>query len=122
MKQIIQRRNAIVRWTLVIILAADLVLIGVNWKLNRSPHVQAADLRRLEMLEKSFRADNARLEKFRSELPADEKQWDEFFNMHFHPVGAGYSAISEDGDNCRFPPGCTRTQLHFINSTPMHAA
>src|ERR1035441_459174 len=96
MKQIIQRRNAIVRWTLAVILVADLVLIGVNWKLNGSPHVQAADLGRLEMLEKSFRADNARLEKFRSELPADEKQWDEFFNMHFHPVGAGYSAISED--------------------------
>ena len=96
MKQGIQRRNTIVRWSLIVILAADLVLIGVNWQLSRSPHIQSGDLRKLDMLEKSYRADNARLERFRRELPADEKQWDEFFNAHFHPAGAGYSAISED--------------------------
>src|SRR5580704_13195851 len=96
MKQMIQHGNAIVRWSLAIILIADLVLLGVNWRLNRSPHVQAGDLKRLEMLEKSYRADNTRLERFQRELPADEKDWDEFFHVHFHPSGAGYSAISED--------------------------
>jgi len=96
MKQGIQRRNTIVRWSLIVILLADLVLIGVNWELSRSPHIQTGDLRKLDLLEKSYRADNARLERFRRELPADEKQWDEFFNAHFHPAGAGYSAISED--------------------------
>ena len=59
-------------------------------------------MNRLEMLEKAYRADNTRLERFRTELPADEKQWDEFFTTHFHPAGAGYSAISEDlGDLSR---------------------
>jgi Tfp pilus assembly protein PilO len=96
MKPLIERRNTVVRWILIVMIVADLVLIGVNWKLNASPHVDAGDLRRLDLLEKSFRADNARLERFRSELPADEKQWDEFFTSHFHPAGAGYSAISED--------------------------
>lgn len=96
MKPLIERRNTVVRWILIVMIVADLVLIGVNWKLNASPHVEAGDLRRLDLLEKSFRADNARLERFRSELPADEKQWDEFFTSHFHPAGAGYSAISED--------------------------
>src|ERR1700676_2452623 len=96
MKPISQHRNAIVRWTVIVILVADLVLLGVDWRLNRSPHVQSGDLRRLDMLEKSYRADNARLERFRRELPADKKDWDEFFTTHFHPAGAGYSAISED--------------------------
>ena len=96
MKPVILKRNQVVRVVLAVILALDLVLVALNWRLNSTPHVQVADLNRLEMLEKQYRADNARLERFRDELPADEKQWDEFFTTHFHPAGAGYSAISED--------------------------
>jgi Tfp pilus assembly protein PilO len=96
MRPALERRNKIVRWSLAGVLAADLILIGVNWNLSRSPHVQPGDINRLTMLEKSYRADNARLERFRTELPSDEKQWDDFFNTHFQPAGQGYSAISED--------------------------
>lgn len=96
MKPVIVKRNQIVRVVLAVILALDLALIAVNWRLNSGPHVQLSDLNRLEMLEKQYRADDARLERFQSELPGDEKQWDEFFTTHFHPAGAGYSAISED--------------------------
>jgi Tfp pilus assembly protein PilO len=96
MRQGIPNRNVIVRWIVIVILVADVVLLGVDWRLNQSPHVQAGDLRRLDMMAKSYRADNARLERFRRELPADEKDWDAFFTTHFHPAGAGYSAISED--------------------------
>jgi Tfp pilus assembly protein PilO len=96
MRQNLPHRNAIVRWSVIVILAADLILLGVDWRMNQSPHVQAGELRRLDLLEKSYRADNARLERFRRELPADEKDWDAFFTSHFHPAGAGYSAISED--------------------------
>src|ERR1700687_367923 len=96
MKPVILHRNNMIRWVLAAILLADAVLIGVQWKLNSSPHVQTTDLNRLGMMEKQYRADNARLERFKAELPADEKQWDEFFTSHFHPAGAGYSAISED--------------------------
>ena len=96
MRQNLPHRNAIIRWSVIVILAADLILLGVDWRMNQSPHVQAGELRRLDLLEKSYRADNARLERFRRELPADEKDWDAFFTSHFHPAGAGYSAISED--------------------------
>ena len=96
MRVIFQRRNTIIRWSLAVLLAADVILIGVNYKLSGSPHVQPGDINRLAMIEKSYRADNARLERFRTELPADEKQWDDFFTTHFHPAGEGYSAISED--------------------------
>ena len=96
MKPIILKRNDKIRWVLAVILLADVVLIGVRWRLNGSSHVQPGDLTRLGMLEKQYRADNTRLERFKTELPADEKQWDEFFTTHFHAAGAGYSAISED--------------------------
>ncbi len=118
MKQGIQRRNAIVRWSLIVILAADLVLIGVNWQLNRSPHIQSGDLRKLDLLEKSYRADDARLERFRRELPADEKQWDEFFNAHFHPAGAGYSAISEDLGELSRSAGLRSDSITFHQLSP----
>ena len=96
MKAIILERNKKVRWILAVILFADAILILVGWRLNSTTHVQPGELNRLSMLEKQYRADNTRLERFRTELPADEKQWDEFFTTHFHPAGAGYSAISED--------------------------
>src|SRR6202051_3551836 len=96
MKPVILQRNKMIRMVLAAILTADAVLLGVQWKLNSSPHVLPSDLNRLGMMEKQYRADNARLERFKTELPADEKQWDEFFTTHFHAAGAGYSAISED--------------------------
>ena len=96
MRPALEHRNKIVRWSLAGVLAADLILLGVNWNMSRSPHVQPGDINRLAMVEKSYRADNARLERFRAELPADEKQWGDFFNTHFQPAGQGYSAISED--------------------------
>jgi Tfp pilus assembly protein PilO len=96
MKPAILHRNNMIRTVLAIIVFADLLLIGIQWKLDSAPHVQPGDLNRLGMLEKQYRADNTRLDRFQAELPADEKQWDEFFKTHFHPAGAGYSAISED--------------------------
>src|SRR5271169_5127258 len=102
MKPVILHRNNVIRVILAVILLVDVVLFGVHWRLNDSPHVPPAELSRLGMMEKQYRADNARLERFKAELPADEKQWDEFFTTHFHPAGAGYSAISEDlGDLSR---------------------
>jgi hypothetical protein len=118
MKLIIKDRNAVFRWGLILILAADLVLMGVNWKLSRSPHVEPGDLRRLELLGKSYRADNLRLERVRRELPADEKEWDEFFNAHFHPAGAGYSAISEDLGQLSRASGLRSDTLTFHQHNP----
>src|SRR6202171_1786965 len=96
MSEMFQIRKSIVRWVLVVILGLDVILLTVNYRLNQSPRIAPDEIKRLDMLEKSYRADNARLNKFRAELPVDEKQWDEFFTTHFRPAGAGYSAVSED--------------------------
>lgn len=111
-------RNNMIRWVLAAILVADAVLFGVHWKLNSSPHVQLTDLNRLVMLEKQYRADNARLERFKTELPADEKQWDEFFTTHFHPAGAGYSAISEDLGDLSRSAGLRSDSISFHQLPP----
>jgi Tfp pilus assembly protein PilO len=118
MKLIILHRNKVIRGILAIILLADAVLIGVLWKLNGSPHVQASDLNRQVMVEKEYRADNARLERFKAELPADEKQWDEFFTTHFHPAGAGYSAVSGDLAGLSSSAGLRTDAISFHQHAP----
>jgi Tfp pilus assembly protein PilO len=118
MKRIVLHRNAIVRWGLAVSLLADVVLLGLNLKLDRSPHVQATDLNRLAMLEKSYRADNTRLERFRRELPADEKQWNEFFTANFQPYKAAYSAISSDLGELSRAAGLHSDEITFNQHTP----
>ena len=118
MKAAILHRNNAIRGFLAVVLLADAVLIGVLWKLNEAPHVQPGDLNRLVLLEKQYRADNARLERFKAELPADEKQWDEFFTTHFNPAGAGYSAISEDLGDLSRSAGLRSDTISFHQHAP----
>lgn len=118
MKPAILHRNNMIRWVLGVILLADVVLIGVRWRINSSPHVQPGELNRLGLLEKQYRADNTRLERFRTELPADEKQWDEFFTTHFHPSRAGYSAISEDLGDLSRSAGLRSDSISFHQHSP----
>jgi Tfp pilus assembly protein PilO len=118
MNQIIQRRKSIVRWSLIILLGLDVVLAGVNFKLSQSPRVAPGDLNRLALLEKSYRADNARLDKFRAELPADEKQWDEFYTTNFRPAGAGYSAVSADLGQLSHSAGLRTDTIAFRQHAP----
>jgi Tfp pilus assembly protein PilO len=118
MKSEILKRNNMVRWILGAILVVDALLLGVQWRLNGSPHVQLTDLTRLSMMEKQYRADDTRLERFKTELPADEKQWDQFFTTHFHPAGAGYSAISEDLGGLSRAAGLRSDTISFHQHAP----
>ena len=118
MKPAILKRNKIIRGALGVVLAVDVVLIGLNWRLNSSPHIQTTDLNRLSMLDKQYRADNARLERFRTELPTDEKEWDSFFTTHFHPATAGYSAISEDLGQLSTSAGLKSDNVSFHQHPP----
>ena len=118
MKQTILHRNNIIRGVLAVMLLADGVLIGLKWKLDASPHVRDIDLIHLTALEKQYRADDTRLERFKVELPADEKQWDQFFTTHFHPSGAGYSAISEDLGDLSRSAGLQSDTISFHQHAP----
>src|SRR5712692_10778608 len=118
MIDLIPYRKAIVRWGLIVLLGLDAVLLGANYKLNQSPRIPADQVKRLDLMEKSYRADNARLVKFRAELPTDEKQWDEFFTTHFRPAGAGYSAVSEDLGQLSHAAGLQTDTISFHQHTP----
>src|ERR1700681_4093668 len=118
MSEMFQIRKSIVRWVLVVILGLDVILLTVNYRLNQSPRIAPDEIKRLDMLEKSYRADNARLNKFRAELPADEKQWDEFFSPHFRPAGAGYSAVSEDLGQLSHSAGLRTDTISFHQHSP----
>ena len=118
MKAVVVKRSNIIRAAIAVVLFADLVLLGAQWRLNSAPHVEPTDLNRLAMLAKQYRADNTRLERFKSELPADEKQWDEFFTTHFHPAGAGYSAISEDLGGLSRSAGLRSDTISFHQHVP----
>jgi Tfp pilus assembly protein PilO len=118
MKPAILHRRRIVQWVLGAILLADAALIGVRWNLNNSLYAQPGDLGGLALLEKQYRADNTRLERFKAELPADERQWDDFFTTHFHPAGSGYSAISEDLGNLSHAAGLRADRIGFSQHTP----
>jgi Tfp pilus assembly protein PilO len=113
-----QQHKVIVRWGLGVILALDLILLAVSYQLNVGPRIAPEEVKRLEMLEKSYRADNARLNKFRAELPADEKEWDEFFTTHFRPAGAGYSAVSEDLGQLSQSAGLRTDTISFHQHAP----
>src|ERR1700730_13204463 len=108
----------IVRWGLSLILVLDVVLLGVNYRLNGGPRVAPDEVKHLELLEKSYRADNARLNKFRAELPTDEKQWDEFFTTHFRPLASGYSAVSEDLGQLSHSAGLRTDSIAFHQHNP----
>ena len=118
MSEMIQHRKVIVRWGLIVVLGLDVLLLAFNIKLNQAPRIAPDQMKRLELMEKSYRADNARLDKFRQELPADEKQWDEFFTTHFRPAGAGYSAVSEDLGQLSHSAGLRTDTISFHQHPP----
>jgi len=118
MSELIQNRKKIVRWGLAVILALDVALALVNFRLNQSPRIAPEEIKRLDMMEKSYRADNGRLEKFRAELPADEKEWDQFYTTHFRPAGAGYSAVSEDLGQLSHSAGLRTDTITFHQHSP----
>ena len=101
-----------------VILGLDVLLAIVSWKIDRSPRIQPGELRQLELLDKSYRADTLRLQKFRSELPSDEKQWDKFFTSNFRPAGAGYSAISSDLGTLSSSAGLHSDTISFREHKP----
>jgi len=118
MKAAVLHRNNVIRVFLGVVLLLDAALLIAQYRLSTSPHVEPTDLNRLEMMVKQYRADNTRLERFKTELPADEKQWDEFFTTHFNPAGAGYSAISEDLGSLSRTSGLRSDSISFHQHAP----
>ncbi len=92
----------LIRWLIAAVLAADLALAAVNWKITAAPRDPEQQLHTLRQQRALLAADVARGKKIRAELPEVEKAGAAFFQQQILPAQSGYSALSENfGDLAR---------------------
>ena len=91
-----RRKKILIQVVLGAIVLADLVLLGINWNLMASPRSPQTELKLLARQHALLAADVARAQKIRENLPAVQKESDEFFRDQFRPMGTGYSALEDD--------------------------
>jgi Tfp pilus assembly protein PilO len=80
-----------------LILASDAVLAVVNWRLSLSPASSMEDqIRALRRERDLLSLDRKNGDTIRHDLPAVQKECDDFFQQQLRPTEGGYSAISSD--------------------------
>ena len=108
-----KRTKTIIRVILGIVVAADIVLAGVNWQMaaaNRTPQAELNVLKRQEAL---MAADVTRAETILGTLPQIEQQCDTFFRQNFRPIGSGYSSVISDFGSLSRGAGLQAENLGF---------
>jgi Tfp pilus assembly protein PilO len=103
----------IIRVILGIVVAADIVLAGVNWQMaaaNRTPQAELNALKRQHAL---MAADVTRAETIRTTLPEIERQCDGFFKQNFRPIASGYSSVISDFGTLSRGAGLQAENLNF---------
>ncbi|HET9402080.1 MAG TPA: GspMb/PilO family protein [Candidatus Acidoferrales bacterium] len=89
-------RRTAVQIMILIVMIADLVLVGINWKLSLTPSTTGEELRTLEKERDLMNLDLKNAQSIRRDLPEVQKQCDEFFEKELHPMDGGYSLIVSD--------------------------
>ncbi len=91
-----QKRKKIIRRVIIGILALDLVLAVLNWRLAELPHGQESDLKALERTVRLLDADVRRVKSIEQEIPAAQQDLDRFFSERLRKASSGYSSIVSD--------------------------
>jgi Tfp pilus assembly protein PilO len=91
-----KRRRLTIQIAIALVLLADLALIGVNWQLRLAPRTAGDQLRVLRHQQELMTLDLRRGEAIRKDLPAVQRQCDEFFQRQLRPSDGGYSTILSD--------------------------
>src|SRR3954468_24849673 len=108
----------LIRWIIGAILAADLVLAAVNWKIATGPRDPEQELHALRQQRALLAADVARGKKIRAELPEIDRAGTQFFQDEILPAQSGYSALSADfGDLARMA-GVRTGNITYRESLP----
>lgn len=113
-----KRTKIIIRAILGVVIAADIVLAGVNWQMasaNRTPQSELILLKRQHAL---MAADITRAETIRTTLPAIEQQCDTFFHQNFRPMASGYSSVISDIGSFSRGAGLQAGNLSFHQHEP----
>jgi len=108
-----KRTKAIIRVILGIVVAADIVLAGVNWQMAEANRTPQAELNALKRQHALMAEDVTRAETIRSTLPEIEQQRDTFFKQNFRPIASGYSSVISDFGTLSRGAGLQAENLNF---------
>ena len=90
------KKKVLIRWIIGAILALDVVLAVVTWRVDTDPRTQRVELNLLRRQHALLAADVARAQEIRKQMPGVEKQGEEFFNQNLKPMGSAYSSVVSD--------------------------
>jgi Tfp pilus assembly protein PilO len=113
-----KRTKIFIRAILGIVIAVDIVLAGINWRMadaNRTPQSELIALKREHAL---MTADITRAETIRATLPAIEQQCDSFYHQTFRPISSGYSSVISDIGSLSRGAGLQAGNLSFHQHEP----
>ncbi len=96
MNETIEHRKNLIRWTLGVVLALDLVLLLVYLRPGASPQEQKNEELRLQRQHDLLAADVRRAMEIKQRLPQVLRECDEFFAKELRPAATGYSSIVAD--------------------------
>src|SRR5579872_4833972 len=113
-----KRTKTIVRVLLGLVVAADIVLAGINWQMAAATRTPQAELSLLKRQHALMDADITRAETIRTTLPAVEQQCDNFFKQNFRPITSGYSSVISDFGSLSRGAGLQAENLNFHQHEP----
>jgi len=90
------KNKILIRWMIGAILALDVVLAIITWRVDTDPRTQRVELNMLRRQHALLAADVARAQEIRKQMPSVEKQGEEFFNQNLKPMGSAYSSVVSD--------------------------
>lgn len=108
-----KRTKTIIRVILGLVVAADIVLAGINWQMAAATRTPQAELNLLKRQHALMAADITRAETIRTTLPAVEQQCDNFFKQNFRPITSGYSSVISDFGSLSRGAGLQAENLNF---------
>ncbi len=108
-----KRTKRIIRVILGIVVAADIVLAGVNWQMAEANRTPQAELNALKRQHALMAGDVTRAQTIRITLPEIERQCDTFFQQNFRPAASGYSSVISDFGTLTRGAGLQAENLNF---------
>jgi Tfp pilus assembly protein PilO len=108
-----KRTKTIIRAMLIIVVAVDIILAGINWQMADATRTPQSELNALKRQHALMAADITRAETIRTTLPAVEQQCDLFFRQTFRPISSGYSSVISDFGSLSRGAGLQAENLNF---------
>jgi Tfp pilus assembly protein PilO len=90
------RLKTTIRWTLAVLLVADLVLLGLNLRPGPSQQERRKEIEQLQRQRDLLAADVRRATDIEKKLAGVQREGDEFFKRELRAASSGYSSVVAD--------------------------